>query len=317
MLKKIFAISIFVSSFFYGHAQDPVVSSLRKETTKEIKKESDTNIYVWKRGGLINANFSQGSLSNWAAGGDNFSMSISSYFNYFLYYQKDRKSWDNNLDVNLGFVQTTSGGARKNDDRFDFLSKFGYKLDSSKWFISGLFNFRTQFFDGYTYATGSPDFASTFLAPAYLTAAVGFDYKPTQDLSVFISPLTTRTTLVLNPYLSNKGAYGVDTGAQAKFELGSYISVNYKKSIIPNSIVYKGRLDLFSNYLHNPQNVDFYMTNLIAFKINKYFSATYSLDLIYDDAIRQFGPNGTSPALQTKSIIGIGFLKPLTPIRKK
>ncbi|MGQ4828115.1 hypothetical protein, partial [Enterococcus faecalis] len=61
----------------------------------------------------------------------------------------------------------------------------------------------------------------------------------------------------------------------------------------------------------------FYMTNLIAFKINKYFSATYSLDLIYDDAIRQFGPNGTSPALQTKSIIGIGFLKPLTPIRKK
>jgi hypothetical protein len=46
-------------------------------------------------------------------------------------------------------------------------------------------------------------------------------------------------------------------------------------------------------------------------KINKYFSATYSLDLIYDDNVRLFGANHNSPALQTKSLIGIGFLKPL------
>lgn len=298
-----------------AYAQDPVVSSLRKETTKEIKKEADTIKYLWKRGGLINANFSQGSLSNWAAGGDNFSMSITSYFNYFLYYQKDRHSWDNNLDVNLGFVQTTSGGGRKNDDRFDFLSKYGYKLDSSKWYLSGLFNFRSQFFDGYTYSSGNPDFASTFLAPAYLTMAVGFDYKPNPDLSIFTSPITSRTVFVLNGYLSNKGAYGVDTGRNVKFELGAYMSVNYKKNIA-TGIVYKSRLDMFSNYLKDPQNINFYMTNLLAFKINRYFSATYSLDLIYDDNVRQFGPNGTSPALQAKSIIGIGFLKPLTPVRR-
>jgi hypothetical protein len=58
------------------------------------------------------------------------------------------------------------------------------------------------------------------------------------------------------------------------------------------------------------------MTNQIAFKINKYFSATYSLDLIYDDNVRLFGPAHTSPALQTKSLIGIGFLKPLN-VKKK
>jgi hypothetical protein len=59
-----------------------------------------------------------------------------------------------------------------------------------------------------------------------------------------------------------------------------------------------------------------YMTNLVSFKINRYFSATYSLDLIYDDNIRLFGPTNSSPALQVKSLIGIGFLMPLKPIKK-
>jgi hypothetical protein len=75
-------------------------------------------------------------------------------------------------------------------------------------------------------------------------------------------------------------------------------------------------MDLFSNYNLDPQNVDLFMTNQLAFKINKYFSATYSLDLIYDDNVRLFGLKNTSPALQTKSLIGIGFLRPLNVFRK-
>ncbi|OYY07740.1 MAG: hypothetical protein B7Y66_12155, partial [Sphingobacteriia bacterium 35-36-14] len=64
-----------------------------------------------------------------------------------------------------------------------------------------------------------------------------------------------------------------------------------------------------------PQNVDLFMTNLFSFKINKFFSATYSLDLIYDDDVRLFGPSKNAPGLQTKSLIGIGFLKPLNTKR--
>jgi len=96
-----------------ANAQDIVVNKLRSETARQIKKDADTTKWNWKRGGLISANLSQGSLSNWAAGGDNFSMSLSSYFNYYFYYLKGRNSWDNNLDVNLGFVQSTSLGTRK------------------------------------------------------------------------------------------------------------------------------------------------------------------------------------------------------------
>jgi hypothetical protein len=47
------------------------------------------------------------------------------------------------------------------------------------------------------------------------------------------------------------------------------------------------------------------------FKLNKNFAATYSLDAMYDDKIRIFGANKNSPGLQLKSIIGIGYVKPL------
>ena len=310
---KNFLFFVFVSftSIQLSAAQDVVVSKLRTETSREIKKEEDSTLWNWKKGGVFNLNVAQGSLSNWAAGGDNFSMTLNAYFNYFVYYKKDRHSWDNNLDINLGYVQTTSAGSRKNDDRFDILSKYGYKMDpKGKWFLSGLFNFRSQFFDGYTYSNNIGSFASTLLSPAYIILSAGFDYKPNDKFSMFISPLTSRTTLVMNKDLAAKGSYGVPIGKNALYEVGAFASFNYNNTFSKN-IVYKARLDLFSNYLNNPGNVDVFMTNQLTVKVAKNFSATYSLDMIYDDDVRLFGPNKTSPGLQLKSLIGLGYIKSL------
>ncbi|TDO23483.1 DUF3078 domain-containing protein [Sediminibacterium goheungense] len=314
-MKKWFFWMLFLVTGSAAFSQDIVVNKLRSETSRTIKKEADTSRWTWKRGGLLSANLSQGSLSNWAAGGDNFSLAVSSYFNFFYFFKKGKHNWDNNFDMNLGYVQTTSLGGRKNDDRFDFLSKYGYKMDSTgKIFLSSLFNFRSQWFDGYTFSGGVPSFASSFLSPAYIILSVGFDYKPNDKLSVFVSPLTSRLTVVANNKLSAQGKYGVPAGKNSVNEIGTFATVNYNNTIAKN-VTYKARLDIFSNYNNRAQNIDFFMTNLFSFKINKFFSATYSLDLIYDDDVRLFGPNKTSPGLQTKSLIGIGFLKPLN-VRK-
>lgn len=292
-------------------AQDIVVNRLRNETSRTIKKEADTSKWNWKRGGLMSFNLAQGSLSNWAAGGDNFSLTVNGYFNYFFYFKKDRHSWDNNLDVNLGYIQSTSQGSRKNDDRLDYLSKYGYKVDTlGKWYLSALFNFRSQFFDGYTFSNNIGTLSSSFLSPAYVILSVGFDYKPSDKLSMFVSPLTSRSTLVTNNAIAKRGGYGILPGQHSITQIGAFVTVNYNNTIASN-INYKGRIDLFSNYQSNPCNVDLFMTNLFSFKINKNFSATYSLDMIYDDDIRLFGENKMSPALQVKSLIGIGFLMPL------
>jgi len=298
-----------------AYSQDIVVAKLRSDLAKTVKKDLDTTDWNWKQGGMYNFNFAQSSLSNWAAGGDNFNMSINSYFNFFQLFKKDRQSWDNNLDVNLGFVQSTSLGGRKNDDRFDFLSKYGYKIDTNGvWYVSGLFDFRSQFFDGYNYGA-KPEFTSSFLSPAYVILSAGLDYKPDTKLSIFFSPLTSRTTLLFNKTLSSLGKYGVDSGTNMKRETGLFVTINYANTILPN-VMYRGRADFFSNYNDKPENVNLYMTNMFNFKIFKNFTANYSLDLIYDDKVRIFGPNKTSPGLQLKSIIGIGYSKSLAQKKK-
>lgn len=307
-MQKLLIITITcVISFINSFGQDNItIKKLQSEINREVKKTAaDTTPWMWVKGGSVALNGTQGSLKNWAAGGDKFSMAINSYVNYYLFYRNGRQNWDNNLDFNFGLLQSTSTGTRKNDDRLDVLSKYGYNFDG-KWFLTGLFNFRTQFFDGYSYSSNSKSLSSTFLSPAYVLTSAGVDFKPSAKFSAFISPLTSRWVIVASRKLSAKGLYGVDSGRHVINEFGAFASINVIKPM-SNNVSYKGRLDLFSNYRHNPQNVDVFFTNYFSFKINKYLAATYNLDLIYDDDLRIFGDQGKSAALQLKSLIGIGF----------
>lgn len=315
-MKRILAGFAYLFFIICASAQTTEMKKYQSEVFKTVKKDpSDTSAWDWKKGGMVNINIAQGSLSNWAAGGDNFSLSINSYINHYWLYKKKKINWDNNLDFNFGFVQTTSLGSRKNDDRLDFLSKYGYKLDSNRWYLSGLFNFRTQMFDGYTFPKGVQTFSSTFLSPAYVVLSMGFDYKPKPWLSIFMSPVTSRWIIVADEFLSNQGMYGVDSGKHFMNEVGAYATININKGLGKN-VTYKGRLDLFSNYKQRPENLDLFMTNIFSFKINKYLSATYNLDIIYDDDVKLFGANKNSPGLQLKSLIGIGFLYQFVPTKK-
>lgn len=306
-MKKIVTAICFLSFSFSLLAQDGTVKDLKSQSSREIKKDpNDTIPKTWRKGGIYSLNISQGSLSNWAAGGDNFTLSINSLLSLYAFYKKDKHSWDNTFDFNLGYVNTTSLGSRKNDDRFDFLSKYGYALNP-KLNIAGLFNIRSQFFKGYTFDNNVKTLSSNFFAPGYILLSPGLDYKPCKDLSIFVSPVTARWVIVKDPVLSALGAYGVDPGKTSKLEIGAFATINYLKDISKN-ITYKGRLDLFSNYKKNPQNVDIFMSNILNVKLSKVLSATWGVDLIYDDDVKLFGPNHTSPALQLKSLVGLGLL---------
>lgn len=291
---------------FYALAQDETIKNIQSESDRSIKKDSvDTIPKTWKVGGLFSINIAQGSLSNWAAGGDKFSISANTFINAYALYKKNKNSWDNNLDFYLGYLKTTSLGTRKVDDRVDLLSKYGYAI-AKKLDLSVLFNIRTQFFKGYTYPDASTKtYSSNFLAPAYILLSPGLDYKPVENLSIFFSPVAARWIIIKDTLLST--LYGVEAGEKSKFEFGAYVSINYSANL-GKVVTYKGRLDLFSNYKHNPQNIDLYMTNIFAAKLSKIFSATYSLALIYDDDVRQFGSNKNAPGLQLQSLVGVGLL---------
>ncbi|MBL0336586.1 MAG: DUF3078 domain-containing protein [Chitinophagaceae bacterium] len=306
-MKKttIFFIAVLLSVI--TKAQDASLKTLQAESFKTVKNVIvDTIHKYWKRGGIYNLNLAQGSLSNWAAGGDEFSFSVNSQLSLYAFFKKDNHSWDNSFDFNIGYINTTSLGGRKNDDRFDLLSKYGCALNP-KLNLTTLFNLHSQFFKGYTYQDTVRTLSSNFMAPGYVLLSLGLDYKPTKNLSIFVSPATSRLVIVKDSSLANKGLYGVTPGKKSNFEFGAFATINYRKEINKH-ITYKGRLDLYSNYKHNPHNVDLFMSNMLNAKISRLFSVSWGVDLIYDDDVRLFGKNGRSAALQVKSLVGIGLL---------
>jgi hypothetical protein len=287
-------------------AQDAVIRRLQTESLRPVKKYvPDSLIKKWKSGGNYTLTVGQGTLSNWAAGGDQFSFTINTILQLYSYYRKDRNSWDNTLDIFFGYINTTSLGSRKNDDRFDLISKYGYSLNK-KLNLATLFNLRSQFIRGYTYPNNLKTFASTFMAPGYIIFSQGLDFKPKKNLSVFFSPLTARWVIVADPELSGRGEYGVKPGSTSINQLGAFGTLTYEKNFTKN-VLYKTRVDLFSNYKINPQNIDLFITNVLTAKIGKNLAFNWNLDLVYDDDVRLFGPTKKSAGLQLKSIVGIGL----------
>lgn len=308
-MKKNLFVMLFSASIVLVQAQDATIKNLKSDAAKEIKKDAaDTAAKTWKKGGLFNVNINQGALSNWAAGGDKSTFSVTSFLNLYAFYKKGKHAWDNNLDLAYGMVNTTSLGQRKADDRIDLLSKYGYEI-APKWYLSGLFNIRTQFTDGFSYPKdGDKIKTSTFFAPAYLLVSLGMDYKPTENFSLFLSPATSRWVIVNDDSLSAAGAYGVTPGKKSRNEIGAYLSANFFKNISANA-TYKTRLDLFSNYKSKPQNIDIFWTNILAVKVTKFINMSLNLDIIYDDNVATVKNDGTpgGPKPQIKELMGIGF----------
>lgn len=299
-------------------AQDQIVAELKKESELSIPKDpKDTINREWKVGGTFSVNINQGSMSNWSAGGDEFSFSLNSFFNAFAFYKKDRQAWDNMLDMAFGIVQTTSLGRRKSSDRFDFTSKYGYSLNK-KLNLSTLFNLRSQFANGYHYtktASGldTAKLTSKSWMPTFVIVSQGFDIKPVSNLSMFVSPITAKWILVSDPLI--RPIYGVDPSKAVRSEFGAFLSANFTAKI-GKQFTYKSKLDLFSNYKKNPQNIDVFWTNSLSGKITKYIQFSLNVDMIYDDDTKNVKP-GNGPAPQWLQLMGIGFAYPFGYAKNK
>lgn len=273
------------------------------------QEKADT-IKSWNFGGLASFNFSQVSLTNWAAGGRSSTSGIA-LFNVFGNYKKDNLIWENSLDMGYGLLKEQDNEVIKSNDKIDLNSKFGVKK-TEKLYLSTLFNFKTQYAPGYKYPN-TTDAISRFMAPAYMTLSVGIDYKPNKLWSFVVSPLTGKMTIVSDTDLSEAGAFGVDPGKKVRMEVGSFMKVELKTDVMKNVSLHS-KLDLFSNYLNNPENIDVNWDLLVNMKINDFLSANLITNLIYDDDIKiAIDENndgvieGRGPRVQFKEMFGLGL----------
>ncbi len=292
-MKKILTLSI---SFL-------LFASISKAQTPDSTK-------IWKKGAVVGINLSQTSLTNWQGGGQN-SLAANALFSGFTNYKKGRNVWDNSLDLAYGLLQQGTAKLIKSDDKIDFNSKYG-RYAFKHWYYSALVNFKSQMAPGYNYPNDSV-VISHFLAPAYVLASIGLDYKPNDYFTMYISPITQKTTIVNDSKLNSVGAFGVDSGKVIRSEFGAYARIQFQKDIFTN-VNLKTKLELFSNYAEKPQNIDVNWETLLAMKVNKYISATLSTTLIYDDNIKiPIDKNNdgvvekSGPRVQFKEVFGIGL----------
>ncbi|MFA5555754.1 MAG: DUF3078 domain-containing protein [Flavobacteriaceae bacterium] len=271
-----------------------------------VAQEEQDSIKVWTRGGNISFLFNQSTFNNWMAGGENnFSGNLG--LNYDFNYKKGDWSWDNKIIAEYGIVKTKNAEfEKKTNDRLEFNSVLGKKA-SEYWYYSFFLNFKTQFTDGYNYTNVEGvevrgDAVTQFMSPAYLTFGPGMLWKKSDNLKVNLAPATSKITFVNSDYTSEAGYvdgsyFGVDANKSMRYELGFYASGYYKFQAMENVSI-ENILSVYSNYLEDPQNVDVdYQLNVVM-TINKYLSANFNFQTIYDDnAFRGF---------QTRQVFGVG-----------
>lgn len=277
------------------------------QTTEVAAAVKDTS---WKMGGVVSVNFNQVSLTNWAAGGEN-TVSFSGLALGFANYRKDKWAWDNSILMGYGMTKVGTDPLVKNDDRLEINTRPGYEIHKNLY-ISYLFNFRSQFDKGYDYTVEPEVLTSEFLSPAFIVNSLGLEYKPNDNFYVYFSPPTIKTTVVNAPNSEiPHSLYGVDSTSNVRNEFGIYFSARYKAEIMKN-IKLATKLDLFSNYSEDPQNVDVNWELIITMKVNKYIDVNLGFQAIYDDNVLvpkgiQDGVPTYGRGLQFKETFGVGL----------
>lgn len=286
----------------------PAAAQVPADTTKAPS--------FWEKGLLTQVGFSQLSLTNWAAGGTG-SLSLSTYLDGWANYKKDNILWNSELQLGYGFIQQFDGSKiKKSDDRIILDSKFGFKA-TEKLYFSAIFNFRSQFANGYD-EKETDKLVSTFFAPAYLTLGLGLDYQPWKCLSLNFAPITGKLIMVSNSSL--RESYGNKADQFCRFDIGAQIKADFKYEI--SNFIVGSNLTLFSDYIDSPLDIRVNWDINIAAKISNLFAVTLRTSLIYDKDIKcrkQYDENGDPvldpetgkqvmmPGVQFKEIFSVGF----------
>ena len=305
-MKKLIFLGALLLTTSLSQGQD-AEKELAKNTEKAIKSITDTVKNGWNKKGNISFLFNQSNFNNWVAGGEN-TLSGNLGINYDFNYKKNDFTWDNKIIASYGLLQSKNTTfEKKTDDRFEFNSILGKKA-TGNWYYSFFINFRTQFTKGYLYEKDSNGAEirtrnTSILSPGYLTFGPGLFWKKSDNLKLNFAPLTSKLTFVDNYYTSKLGYvdgsyFGVDSNKSLRYELGFYASAYYKCEIMKN-VSAEHTLNLYSNYLKDPKNIDIDYSLAIVMKINKYLSTNISFQAIYDD--------NAFNGFQTREVLGLGI----------
>ena len=287
---------------------------------QDAEEEEEEIILGWQRGVGIGLDFSQLLQINPKQGAGQNRLGFGGAVNAFAIDTKVNGAWESTLLWQFGVQRLGSGviaqGStdaipfQKAIDELRINSKYGIRVkEGSKFFWTVNAGFLSQLTPTYqfpdTYAgnfltdfidSGTPPL-SKFLAPATATLSVGIDYKPTPNFSVFFSPLSSKFIIVADDDIAARGVHGNQVSGEPnelgffpEFEnvdaqLGALAQLQYKNKFAGDRAAFTSLLNLYTNYLRNPQNVDVDWANSLGYEIFKNLQLNLLLNFFYDDDV--------------------------------
>ena len=253
----------------------------------EVVEDVDVDIHIekpnfWKTNGKFSLQFTQNYFSeNWYKGGNNNVTLLSNLVLEANYNDQKRLTWENKLDLRLGFVTATSDSIHRyltNNDKIDLFSKLGVKAAKS-WYYTLSAEAKSQFLPGYR--SNDRHAYSKFLAPLDVYVSLGMDFKPAlkngNSLSLQLLPLSYKMRYITDEEETIHRSYNM-VGKDFQQDFGSKIELNSTLHLAKN-FTWRCRFYTFSSY----EYVEAEMENVFAFQFNKYITSEVNTLWRFDD----------------------------------
>lgn len=303
-----------------------IVEELDKSKLLDIQKIL-TKTQYWKYRTESAFSLNQGLLANWVKGGESSVAASLDLTAYFDYSNKPMLISSNHFArIKLGMIYTEDKGLMKNLDLIETNSKFNHKA-FGKFDFSAIMLFKTQIAKGFNYTKVKVNgeerdtaiLVSKFFNPATLTIGLGLDYKPNKLTSINFSPLSYKATFVPDTSVIDQTKYGVAENRRSKHEPGaSFLISNEFRPV--RSVVVTNRLQLFTNYINNPLNIDVDWEMIVVANLNWFTDVRLNTHLIFDDDTKtllfkrnepvmgQDGIQKKTARVQFKEMLGLSFV---------
>ncbi len=256
----------------------------------------------WTLKANFSLQFTQSHVSeNWYKGGESHLALLAATTLEANYNNQSRLSFDNKLEMKLGFQTSQNDEEHKyktNSDLLRLTNKLGVRAVKN-WYYTAMLQSWTQFYKGYK--SNDSKVYSDFFSPFESLLTLGMDYQLTLKrfkVSATLSPIALKLKHVSRSALAT--SFGLDGGKRNKWEYGSNITVNYKWEIVRN-VSWTSRVYFFSDY-HKTQ-VEWENTFDLAF--TKYLSARLFLYPRFDDSASR--KDADASYIQFNELLSLGL----------
>ncbi len=279
--------------------EHPNIGLSQRYTLSEVKTEGEDGVLspiegndygiivrrpnFWTFKTNFSLQFTQNYVSdNWYKGGESHNALLASTVIEANYNNQQKFTFDNKLEMKLGFQTSHNDEEHKyktNSDLLRLTNKMGLRA-VKHWYYTLMLQSWTQFCKGYK--ANDKFVYSDFMSPFESLLSIGMDYQQSSKnnkfkISATLSPLALKFKYVGRPSLIK--SFGLNEGHHAKWDYGSNVTINYNWKII-NNITWVGRIYYFTDY----SKTQIEWENTFNLAINRYLSARLFLYPRYDDS---------------------------------